>query len=117
MNIAISALAALLAVSGGAYTGYHYRPAPPPQPDPGIPVWVTSALSAQHEDNARLYDRLGTLTRQIEASQAAQASQAALMQRMASNLDVMAGEVNARQAADNRLRRAAGAAEIEARKH
>lgn len=117
MNIAVSAIASLLAVSAGAYTGYHYRPAPSPQPEPGIPVWVTSALSAQHEDNARLDDRLGTLMRQTETSQAAQAAQSALMQRIASNLDVMAGEVSARQAVGNKLRRDAAAQEIEARKH
>ena len=39
------------------------------------------------------------------------------MQRMASSLDVMAGEVNARQAAGNKLRGGAAALEIEARKH
>lgn len=114
LSATVGALTLAASIGAAGMAGYSLRPEAPAPVDPGIPVWVTDALATQHADNAKLYERIDDLTRQIVAQQIAMAATAdGLMRR----LDVMVGEVNARNAAKAKLRNDAEAYIAESKRH
>ncbi len=111
----------VLGISAGA-GGSYYLQTPP---SVGIPVWVTDALATQHDDNAKLYQRIEQLTTHLDqlASQlvSQQNSQQAATETVLRRIDVMltdnAQRAAVRDANKANLRNAADAYINESRKH